>query len=311
MRPPAAWFAAALALLLAAPRAVGDEVPNGPVAAPPGAAQFALGALELTSLADGGFVSPIGIGDYGSDVGQKAVAQVLARAGAATDRVALSVDALLVRAPGHLVLLDAGLGPTEHGALPQSLGLAGVSPAQITDVLITHGHLDHVGGLVGTDGRTFFPNARIWVSEKEWASMKTHRSDAAIVRAIAPQVMTFTPGGAILPGMTPRALYGHTPGHVGYEITSEGRTIEDIGDVAHSSIVDLAHPEWRGGIDEDPDAAAVTRVAELARLAARHELVFSPHFPFPGVGWIERSGQGYVWRPDRRVRVVVTAKTAG
>ena len=92
------------------------------------------------------------------------------------------------------------------------------------------------------------------------------------------------------------ALGGHTPGHVGYEIVSNGARLLDIGDSAHSSIVSLARPEWTMGFDNDPVAGKSSRRDTLAMLAKTHELVFAPHFPFPGVGRIEASGEGYAWK---------------
>ena len=278
------------------------SVAEGPVKAPPGATSFHLGALEITALRDGGYVSPNDGGDYGSNVGPQAVAEVLAGAGAPEDAISLSVDALLVRTPSHVVLLDTGLGPGDHGALPASLRLAGVSPDQVTDVLITHAHHDHIGGLLTADGKSAFPRAVIWISDQAWISMRNGTWTRKLAAAIAPQVRAFEPGRPILPGITPIALPGHAPGHVGFEIVSRGRKIEDIGDLAHSSIVSLAKPSWRGWIDEDPKAASMTRRAELKRLAASHELVFAPHFPFPGVGWIVPRGDGYAWAPDPEAR---------
>ena len=270
----------------------------GPVTTAPGFYRIPFGALQLTSLRDGGYVTPNDGADFGSQVGPAAVAKLLKAAGAPTDRISLSVDALLVRMPGHLVLLDTGLGPTDHGVLSQSLALAGVTPAQITDVLITHDHIDHVGGLVTSDGKPAFPNAVIHISAKEWPVMQRGEPTKTIAAAVAGQVKTFDSGQPILPGITPVALYGHTPGHTGYEIASNGHALEDIGDVAHSSIVNLGEPAWRGGMDEDPAAGAATRVKELARLAATHQMLFSPHFPWPGIGRIEAKGDGYVWKPE-------------
>jgi glyoxylase-like metal-dependent hydrolase (beta-lactamase superfamily II) len=269
----------------------------GTITAPPAAWSFRLGALRLTALRDGGYVTPNDGGDFGSKAGPTAVAALLSAAGAPTDRISLDVSALLVRMPGHLVLLDTGLGAARRGALQQSLAMAGVSPGEVTDVLVTHAHIDHVGGLVGADGRPAFPRAVIHISAREWAWMRGEAESRGLAPVIAPQVRTFEPGRQVLPGITPVALYGHTPGHVAYEIASRGARLEDIGDVAHSAIVSLGRPDWTGGIDQDPAAGAVSRRRALERLAASHELVFSPHFPFPGVGTIEARGDGFTWKP--------------
>jgi glyoxylase-like metal-dependent hydrolase (beta-lactamase superfamily II) len=281
--------------------AIADTLPPGPVRAPPGAWRMRLGALDLTVLRDGGYVSPNDGGDFGSKAGPDAVARLLAEAGLPTDRITLAVDVLLVRTPGHLVLIDTGLGPADHGVLPRSLALAHVSPAEITDVLITHAHTDHVGGLVTADSRSAFPKAAIRLSAREWDWMRRQSETRRLAAIVAPQVRTFEPSGRpVLPGIIPIALYGHTPGHVGYQIVSRGNRLEDIGDTAHSSVVSLARPDWTGGIDVDPAAGAATRGHELARLTAGHELVFSPHFPFPGVGRIIAKGDGFAWKPVTR-----------
>jgi glyoxylase-like metal-dependent hydrolase (beta-lactamase superfamily II) len=270
---------------------------QGPVATPPAAKAFKLGAYELIAVRDADFV-PLNDGKtFGINVGPEAVAKALAAAGAPTDKITLGVDGLVVKSPGHVILIDTGLGPSVHGVLLQSLALAHIAPTDVTDVLISHSHGDHVGGLITADGKSAFPNAAIRMSTKEWAYMQSQSGLAAVTSAVAAQVKTFEPGAPILPGVTPVAIDGHTPGHMGYQIESEGHHLLDIGDTAHSSIISLAHPDWVIAFDGDPAVATASRKALLAKLANSQELIFAPHFPFPGVGKIETAGTGYGFKP--------------
>jgi glyoxylase-like metal-dependent hydrolase (beta-lactamase superfamily II) len=258
----------------------------------PEARAFKVGKLDLVALHDNQF-TPANDGKvFGFDAGPAAVADVLKAAGAPTDVVTLSVDALLVKDGKHVVLIDSGVG----GALQGSLAMAKVDPASVTDILLTHSHGDHIGGVV-KDGRLAFPNATIRMSADEWAFLKGQTDQAATVSAIAGHVKTFTPGSVVAPGITSVSLKGHTPGHVGYEIVSGKDRLLDIGDVAHSSIVSLAKPQWLMGYDNDKSQGRETRVATLTRLSKSHETVFAPHFPFPGVGRIEAQGDHFVWKP--------------
>jgi len=192
----------------------------------------------------------------------------------------------------HIVLIDTGAG----AALQASLALAKVKPESVTDILITHSHGDHIGGLV-KDGKLAFPKATIRMSAAEWTFLKGQTDSAAVVKVIAPHVKAFAPGAEVAPGITSVAIPGHTPGHVGYEIVSGKARLLDIGDTAHSAIVSLAKPQWQMGYDSDKDAARDARVAELTKLAKSQELVFAPHFPFPGVGQVEAQGDHFVWKP--------------
>jgi glyoxylase-like metal-dependent hydrolase (beta-lactamase superfamily II) len=101
----------------------------------------------------------------------------------------------------------------------------------------------------------------------------------------------------LAPGITAVAIKGHTPGHVGYEITSGHDRLLDIGDTAHSSIVSLAKPEWAMGFDADKAAAKASREALLRDASQSHETIFSPHFPYPGVGKIQADGGHFTWQP--------------
>jgi len=256
---------------------------------------FQVGKLEVTSLHDKNNLLPNDGKVLGVDAGEKAVANVLSAAGASTDSIKLSVDGLLVKEGNKHILIDTGLGPSAQGLLIKSLEKAGVKPEQITDVLITHVHRDHIGGLVTAEGKAAFPHAAVQISAPDWAWLQTMPNQAALVAVIKPQVTTFTPGDKVLPDITSVPLPGHTPGHVGYQITSGKQRILDIGDTAHSSIVSLAKPEWAIGYDNDRAEGIANREALLAKLAADHELIFAPHFPYPGVGYIRAKGDHYVF----------------
>lgn len=263
---------------------------------PPAAQSFQVGKLELIALHDAQIVIPNDGKSFGLDANTSAVADVLRASGAPVDGVALSVNVLMVKTGGRIVLLDAGTGPDWHGALMDSLKLTGVAPGAVTDILITHSHGDHVNGLIDANGQLAFPNATIRMSDEEWDWMKTKGSEH-LVTAISGHVDSFRAGDTVAPGIRSLPIEGHTPGQVGFEISSAGTRLRDIADLAHSSIISLAKPQWRNGLDRDEDEARAARISMLAELAGSHELVYAPHFPFPGVGYIVPDGAAFKWQP--------------
>lgn len=282
-----------LGLTIAAPLAAAPA--PQPVA--PAATWITVGSVRVAALRDNEFLIPNDGKTFGVDVGPGAVAELLGVAGAPTDTVRVGVDALLVKLPGHVVLIDTGYGAKPGGQLIASLAAAGVAPREITDVLITHSHGDHVGGLVAADGSTAFPNAKVRMSAAEWTFLQGNADAAKLVAAIAPQVATFVPDTEVVPGIRAMTVAGHTPGHVAFELASGAARLLDIGDTAHSAIVSLAEPDWAMGFDSDQAVGRASRSALLTKLAASHERVFAPHFPYPGIGTIAAHHGGFLWVP--------------
>ena len=288
-----------LALLAASVAGNALAADTGPAPAEPAAQSFAVGKIKVTALADAHFVANNDGKLFGVGIGPDAVADVLKAAGQPTDHVTLGVDALLVQSGSSKILIDTGLGPSVHGVLMESLAKAGVKPEDVSEVLITHVHGDHIGGLVKADGGLAFANADIRISAPDWAWLQTQPKMAALVTSITPKVKTFAPGDSVAPGITSVSLKGHTPGHVGYQIVSGKQRIFDFGDTAHSSIVSLAKPDWPMGFDSDEDEGKTNRRQVLTKLAKDHELIFAPHFPFPGIGRIVSEGDHFAWKPEK------------
>lgn len=269
-------------------------------AASPDVHRFRIGSLEAVALKDGDLVFPASDAEMSPWADTAEVASVLQAAGTTDGQVHLSIQPLLVRDGERLVLIDSGAGGQmgTEGKLLASLRAAGVEPDQVTDVLISHAHGDHVGGLVGADGALAFPNAVIRMSAPEWEVAKAGAAEAgagALLAAITPRVETFEPGAQVTPSIRAVALAGHAPGHSGYEIVSGDNRLLYIGDALHSSVISVQRPELVNGWDSDSAAAVRTRQGLLQRGASGRERIYGVHFPFPGLGVFQRRDDGFVW----------------
>lgn len=299
-------FKLAAALILSGMIVAGCQRPAEKAEAPAAAATqptasadvhpFTIGALQAAALKDGDIVleNVAGQSPWADTAG---VAEVLRRTG--DPKIHLSVQPLLIRGDDKVVLIDTGAGGAMGTAnkLPASLAAAGVQPAQVTDILISHGHGDHLGGLV-QNGALAFPNAVIRMSTAEWAAVQADAELATLVPIITPRVQTFEPGAQITPSITAVALQGHTPGHTGYEIVSGDDRLLYFGDALHSSVISVERPDFVNGWDNDSDAAIATRFALLGRGATQSLRTYGVHFPFPGLGTFRRQADGFVWVPE-------------
>jgi glyoxylase-like metal-dependent hydrolase (beta-lactamase superfamily II) len=163
-----------------------------------------------------------------------------------------------------------------------------------------------VGGIVNPEGAPTFPNAKIHISKPEWKFLSGLKAEQAagmgvknfdaLIAAMKAKLDAFTPGADLVPGVVKAVeIKGHTPGHSGYQITSGTDSVLYIGDAMHSSIVSVQKPDWPMSFDSDQKVGAASRTSLLAQLAASGQRVYAVHFPFPGVGRIEKRGEGYVW----------------
>lgn len=281
-----------------------EAAPPAPaVAAIPDIHAFRIGALEATALRDGEIVFRPSDKETSPWADVAGVTAVLTAAGQADGQVHLPIQPLLVRDGDRVVLIDSGAGGQmgTEGRLLASLRAAGVEPGQVTDVLISHAHGDHVGGLAGADGRLTFPNAVIRMSAPEWEFARAGAAEAGagpLLAAITPKVETFAPGAQVTPSIKAVALAGHTPGHSGYEIVSGGDRLLYIGDALHSSLISVQRPELVNGWDSDSAAAIRMRQALLDRGASGSLRIYGVHFPFPGIGRFQRRDDGFVWAPE-------------
>ena len=214
-----------------------------------------------------------------------------------------STNAFLVKAPGQNILIDAGTGA--GGILVDKMKKLGVEPEQIDTVLITHLHGDHFGSLQ-REGRAVFPNAKVYLSAREHEHFTRTQVNANAVAALVPyEVIRFEPsalGGALqelLPGISPIANYGHTPGHTLYLIENGGEKLLICGDFLHVALVQFPLPDISATFDMDQAAAAASR-REIMDYAARNNVpIGGMHIVYPGIGTVEAEREGYRFIPVR------------
>jgi glyoxylase-like metal-dependent hydrolase (beta-lactamase superfamily II) len=133
------------------------------------------------------------------------------------------------------------------------------------------------------------------MSAPQWEAMQKNPQLAPIVTAVTPKIAAFAPGADLVPGVKAIDIQGHTPGHSGYLITSGDATVAFLGDMAHHSVISVQRPDWTIAFDGDAPTAQASRKKFLEEWAASGQRIFAPHFPFPGIGKVEKQGDNIVW----------------
>ena len=229
-----------------------------------------------------------------------------------------ALNAVIVRSGDKTILIDAGLGsdPELHlpraGQLIKRLEAAGIDLASVTDLVLTHLHMDHVGGLL-VDGvkERLRKDLRIHVAAAElkfWEAPDfTHTNmpqgfpDALraaakrFVKEYSSQIRPFDEEHEVAPGVVVRRTGGHTPGHSVVRVASGGDALTFAGDAVFA--VGFDQPEWHNGFEHDPEEAARVRIRLLRELAKTGELLVATHMPFPSVGHVAVAGDAFRWVP--------------
>lgn len=252
---------------------------------------FKVGDMEVSTLLSGSAVRDNIQSIFGMNVSAEEFAKVSAANFIPNDRSMFVFTPTVVKTGGEVVLFDTGLSAA--GLLP-ALKQAGYGPEDITTVVITHMHGDHIGGMTD-DGKTAtYPNAKFVTGQAEydaWASKDNERFDGK-VRPFAEKMSFIGDGAAVASGITSMAAFGHTPGHMTYMLESNGQQLLLAADSANHYVWSLAYPEWEVKFDMDKAAAAATRKKLFGMLAADKIPFVGYHMPFPGVGYVETGGEG-------------------
>jgi len=216
-----------------------------------------------------------------------------------------TANAFLIKGNGQNILVDTGTGA--GGIIIEKIKSLGVEPEKIDSVLITHLHGDHFGSLQ-RDGRAVFSNAMLYLSTVEYEYFTKTNVNQGAAAALAPyssQTVTFEPGqlgetlNEILPGISPIAAYGHTPGHTIFQVEDGGAKFLIVGDLLHVALVQFPMPEISATYDMDQNAAASIRRQVLDYAATNKIPVGGMHIVYPAVGSVEVDGTGFKFTPAK------------
>jgi len=274
-----------------------------------------LGDFELTVLSDGARAIPLPP-TFVRNVKIDEVLKVAEAAYMPKGTIFAPFNPIVVNTGAKLVLIDtgygAGIAPTV-GLLPQSLAAAGIDPKAIDIVLISHMHGDHINGIKNADGSLAFPNAEIKVPSVDWAHWMSDDNMAKapegfqkasfgfnrkIFGNLKDKVTRFEWTKEVAPGITAVDSSGHTPGHTSFVIASKSSSLFLQADVSIVPALFLRHPDWQVMFDSEPDKAVATRRRVYDMASTDKLLVVGYHFPFPGIGHVEKAGSGYNFVPS-------------
>ena len=253
---------------------------------------FALGDFQVSTLLAGTRTVDENIqGIFGMNVSPEEFAAVSAQNFIPADKAQFFFTPTVVRTGSDVVLFDTGLSAAGTTA---ALEAAGIMPDDVTVVVITHMHGDHVGGMTSEDGSLTYPNARYVTGQAEFDHWNgtDNETFAGKVKPFAERFEFIGDGGSVVSGVTGMAAFGHTPGHMAYMVESGGEQLLLIADAANHYVWSLAYPDWEVRFDIDKAAAAATRKKLLGMAAADRIPLIGYHMPFPGMGFVDTRGEG-------------------
>jgi glyoxylase-like metal-dependent hydrolase (beta-lactamase superfamily II) len=270
---------------------------------------YKIGSAEVSALYDGIWEKPHDPA-FIANASVDDVKSAMAKAGLPPDFVSIPFTVVVVKNGGKTIMCDSGTGgqvqPTA-GKLAANMRAAGIDPASIATILISHFHPDHIFGLMEKDtNKPVYPNAEIIVSDVEykfWTDPavidrlpEARKGLARRIQAVFPtwkNIRQVQGEPEVAPGIRFVSTPGHTPGHRAFHLSSGSSELMISNDTAYVPALVVANPGWHGQYDQDVVTAEATRRKLLDRVVADKTLICGYHFPFPGAGHIQRDGTGY------------------
>lgn len=265
-------------------------------------------AAEIMTLSDGNLRLPLSF--LFPEVPREELRKLLSEIVVEDEFVEPGLNLTFMRMGDRLVLFDVGSGANfmpSAGKLGESLDAAGIAPDEITDVVFTHGHPDHLWGILDDFDEVLFSEATLhvpraefefWKDENTVDLMPDARKSFAVgaknrFDAMEEQVQLFNPGAEVLPKVEAVDTRGHTPGHTSFVIHATDDPVMVIGDALTNHIISFEKPDWPSGSDQDPQQGIKTRQMLLDRLATDKMQIVGYHLPNEGIGRVEKSGINY------------------
>lgn len=272
--------------------------------------RFKLGGFEVTNILDGYIQVPGPHPIFGSNQPADAVKDYAKANNLPTDKFENVFVNTVVNTGKEIVLFDTGNGNARRptaGNLLALLPAAGIKPEQVDVVVLTHGHPDHIGGLL-EDGKPAYPNARYVFGEAEFDAWKNDKGipenrkanrDLFLKVAVpfAEKATFLKPGGEVTAGIRAVGAFGHSPGHMAYHVESDGRRLLIWADSANHYVMSVQNPDWYVSLDDDKDKAVASRKKILDMVATEKIPATGYHMPFPSVGFVEKTSAGLRWVP--------------
>lgn len=280
----------------------------------PGFKKLQVGAMEVIALNDGVGRRPL-VAEFVKNAPIDQVKALLASQNLSTDYIDVPFTPFLVVNGNQRYLMDTGFanngGPTT-GKMIANMAAAGFKPEDINNVVISHFHGDHINGLLYKDGSLVYPNAKVHVPAGEYAfwmdkdrlekatgGLKGAMTNAQRVFSKIPadKLVKFEAGSEVAPGITSVAAFGHTPGHSLFTVKSNGQSFIYVADLTNVPALFARNPDWAVMFDMDAEKARESRRKIFDMIVKDKMMAGGFHFPFPAMGTITQSGNGYQFNP--------------
>jgi glyoxylase-like metal-dependent hydrolase (beta-lactamase superfamily II) len=276
--------------------------------------KYKVGSIEVTAVYDGIWRKPHDP-TFIKNASVEETKAALAKAGLTTEFVPIPLTVIVLKIGTKYVMVDAGSGVGQWQAnathLPANMKAAGIDANQISTILVSHFHPDHVWGLMekGTNSAVF-PNAELIVNGAEyrwWTEPARVEKLAEGRRAAGKRIADVFPtwknwtlvedNAEVAPGVRLVAAPGHTPGHSAFLVASGKEQLLVSNDTMYLPALLAPHPEWQGAYDQDGPTAVATRRKLVDRVIADNAMICGAHFPFPAAGVFAKDGDAYTFMP--------------